>query len=610
MLRETIRASGLALALACTAALAPPAGAEPAHGIAMFGSPALPPDFTHMPYANPDAPKGGRIVQGEIGAFDSLNPHILKGTAPWMLRFVAYESLMGRSLDEPFTLYGLLAESVETAPDRSWVEYTLRPEARFSDGTPVTVEDVIWSYETLGTVGHPRYLGTWDKVERIEQTGERSVRITFNTADDELALIMGMRPILKKAQWEGKDFTQSGLTEIPITTAPYVIDDFEAGAYVSLRRDPDYWGYGVVPYMAGQANIDEIRLEFFGDASVMFEAFKGGQLTTLRETNPRKWNTQYDFPAVRSGDVVLSEIAHERPSGIQGFVMNTRRPPFDDWRVREAMIQAFNFEFVNQVLNDGELPRIGSYFSNSILGMSHGPAEGAVRDLLEPFADSLLPGTIEGYALPVSDGSERNRAGTRAALDLLAEAGWTVGDAGRLRDADGRPFTFEILLSQSAAGASETRQIADLYAAALQRLGIEPEVVTVDGAQFTERTNAFDFDMTWYWRALSLSPGNEQKLYWGSEAAGQEGSRNWMGVQSEAIDALTDRLVNATDDAEFVATVKALDRVLTAGRYVVPIWFNPVSYLAHSSALHYPDTLPAYGDWNGFQPDLWWYEEG
>nr|WP_246100753.1 extracellular solute-binding protein [Palleronia caenipelagi] len=575
----------------------------------MFGEPALPADFTHVPYANPDAPKGGRIVQGEVGSFDSLNPHILKGNAPWMLRFVAYESLMGRSLDEPFTLYGRLAESVETAEDRSWVEYTLHPAAKFSDGTPVTVEDVIWSYETLGTVGHPRYRGSWSKVEKIEAVGERTVRITFNTDDREMALIMGMRPILKKAQWEGKDFADSSLEELPISSAPYVVADYQPGRYVSLKRNPDYWGYDVVPFMKGQANLDEIRMEFYGDSNVMFEAFKAGELTTAREFNAEKWQSQYDFPAVQSGDVVKAEIPHERPSGIQGFVMNTRREPFDDWRVREAMIQAFNFEFINQLLNASGQPRITSYFSNSVLGMEHGPAEGRVAELLEPYRDSLLPGTIEGYSLPVSDGSERNRKGTAAALDLLEQAGWTVADDGKLKNEAGEPFVFEILLSNSAPGAAETQQVTDLYVAALERLGVEARVTQIDSAQFTERTNVFDFDVTWYWRTVSLSPGNEQKLYWGSLAADQEGSRNWMGVKSEAIDALTTALVDSTSSEDFVSTVKALDRVLTAGRYVVPIWYNPVSYLAYSKNLHYPETLPAYGDWNGFQPDVWWYEE-
>ncbi|MDU8941882.1 extracellular solute-binding protein [Ovoidimarina sediminis] len=596
------------LAGAATALCLSVAGAamaqEPAHGIAMYGDPALPPDFVSLPHANPDAPKGGRIVQGEVGSFDSLNPHILKGRVPWQLRFLNYESLMGRSYGEPFTLYGLLAESVTTDEARSFVEYTIREEARFSDGSPVTAEDVLWSYETLGTVGHPRYVGSWEKVAKAEITGPRSVRFTFSEPDRELALIMGMRPILKKAQWEGIDFAESGIDIIPITTAPYVIDDYEAGRFVSLKRNPDYWGKDI-PFMRGQANLDEIRMEFYGDGNVMFEAFKAGELTTMRETNLQKWDTQYDFPAVQRGDVVKSVIPHQRPSGITGLVMNTRRPVFRDWRVREAMIHAFNYEFINQTLNGDTRPRITSYFSNSVLGMRPGPAEGRVRDFLEPFADSLLPGALEGYTLPVSDGSERNRANIRAALVLLEEAGWTVQD-GVLKNASGTPFAFEILLQQ---GANEPQQIVDIYTSALARLGITPTLSIADPAQYKERTQVFDFDMTWYTRGMSLSPGNEQALYWGSEAAETEGSRNWMGVQSPAIDAMIDRLLNSTSQEDFLAATRALDRTLISGRYVIPIWFDPVARLAHAKELRYPSTLPIYGDWLGFQPELWWYEE-
>lgn len=578
--------------------------AEPRHGIAMYGDPALPPDFVSLPYANPDAPKGGRIVQGEVGSFDSLNPHILKGRTPWQLGFLAYESLMGRSWDEPFTLYGLLAESVETDDARSWVEFTLREEARFSDGSPVTVEDVLWSYETLGTVGHPRFHGAWAKVASAEATGPRTVRFTFTEPDRELALLMGLRPILKKAQWDGIDFAESGLDVIPISTAPYVIDDFEAGRFVSLKRNPDYWGKDL-PFMRGQANLDEIRMEFFGDANVMFEAFKAGILTTMRETNAAKWDTQYDFPAMQSGEMVKSLIPHGRPSGITGLVMNTRRPAFEDWRVRDAMLHAFNFEFISQTLNGGNDPRITSYFSNSVLGMQPGPAEGRVRDLLEPFADELLPGALDGYALPVSDGSERNRAGIAAALARMEEAGWTVQD-GVMKNAAGEPFTFEIVLTQ---GANEPQQIVDIFTSALGRLGITPKITTVDSAQFTERTNAFDFDMAWYTRGLSLSPGNEQLLYWGTEAADTPGSRNWMGVKSPAIEALVNEMLNAGSQDDFVAAVRALDRVLTSGRFVLPVWHAPYSRLAHSANLKYSENTPVYGDWIGFQPDVWWYED-
>jgi peptide/nickel transport system substrate-binding protein len=579
--------------------------AEPRHGIAMYGDPALPPDFAHLPHVNPDAPKGGRIVQGEVGGFDSLNPFILKGRAPWQLQYLSYEGLMGRSYDEPFTLYGLLAESVETDAARSFVEFTLNPAARFSDGSPVTVEDVLWSFETLGTVGAPRYHGAWSRVAKSEAVGERGVRFTFTEPDRELPLILGLRPILKKAQWEGVDFAESGTSIIPIGSAPYTVDRFEAGRYVYLKRNPDYWGADV-PFMRGQANLDEIRMEFFGDGTAMFEGFTSGLLTTMRETNAASWNTRYDFPAVQSGEVVKSIIPHQRPSGIAGFVMNTRRPLFADWRVREAMIHAFNFEQISQTVNGGEDPRITSYFSNSILGMTPGAVEGREAEFLAPFAADLLPGTLEGYTLPVSDGSVNNRANMRAATALLEEAGWVPDSAGRLRNAAGEAFAFTILLRQ---GSSEVLAIADIYVEALKRLGMDVTVAQIDSAQYTERTNAFDFDMTYYLRGVSLSPGAEQRQYWGSEAAGIEGSRNWMGVQSPAIDALVDRLVTSTEEADFIAATRALDRVLTAGRYVVPFWFNDRARIAHDARLKFSERLPVYGDWIGFQPDVWWFEE-
>ncbi|MBN9886473.1 extracellular solute-binding protein [Salipiger abyssi] len=580
------------------------AWAAPQHGIAMYGEPALPPDFDHLPYTNPDAPKGGRLVTGETGGFDSLNPHILKGTVPWQLRFLAYESLMGRSWDEPFTLYGLLAESVETGPNRGWVEFTLRPEAKFSDGSPVTVEDVMWSYEVLGTEGHPRYRGTWQKIEKMEQTGPRSVRFTFTEDDRELALIIGMRPILKKAQWEGKDFASSGLDVIPIATAPYVIDDFEPGRFVSLKRNPDYWGKDL-PFMKGQANLDEIRMEFFGDGTVQFEAFKAGALTAIRENNAEKWQTQYDFPAVERGDVVKSEIAHGRPTGMTGFVMNTRRGAFSDWRVRAAMLHAFNFEYINETMTGSKQPRITSYFSNSELGMQAGPATGRVRALLEPFADTLLPGALDGYALPEGDGSARNRRNLRAAMALMNEAGWSVQD-GAMKNAEGRPFRFEIVLAQ---GSSEEQSIIDIFVQALTRMGIAPQVTVIDSAQYNERVNAFDFDMTFFRRGLSLSPGNEQRLYWGSEAADQPGSRNVMGMKSPAADAMIDVLLNATSQEEFIAASRALDRVLTTGRYVIPIYQWNISRIAHVKELRYPPHVPVYGDWIDWMPNAWWWQD-
>jgi len=603
MIPKTLARLGAALALSVFLP-SHPLLAQPAHGIAMYGEPALPPDFVSLPYANPDAPKGGRIIFGESGGFDSLNPFILKGNAPAGVSALTVETLLGRSYDEPFTLYGLLAESVETDAARSFVAFTLREEARFADGSPVTPEDVLWSFETLGTQGSPRYAAAWAKIAKAEKTGPRTVRFTFNTEDRELPLILGLRPILKKAQWDGKDFTVSSLEAI-IGSGPYVIGPFEPGRFISYLRNPDWWGADL-PFNRGLHNFDEVRYEYFGDGGVVFEAFKAGDITSYREANPAAWAGNYGFPAVQSGQVVLSEIPHQRPSGIEGFVFNTRREIFADWRVREALIQAFNFEFINRTLTGGVQPRITSYFSNSVLGMTPGaPAQGRERALLAPFADSLLPGALDGYALPVSDGSEANRTGIREATRLLQEAGWTVTD-GVLTNAAGTPFAFDILLVQ---GQDDMLSIANIYVEALRRLGIAVTVTTVDSAQYKERTNRYDFDMTHYIRSLSLSPGNEQMLYWGAAGVTEPGTRNWMGMNSPAAEAMIKALLTATDPQEFTAATRALDRVLTSGRYVVPIWYSEVSRIAHARQLQYPDRLPIYGDWLGFQPDVWWYQD-
>ncbi|MBO9464561.1 ABC transporter substrate-binding protein [Tropicibacter sp. R15_0] len=578
--------------------------AEPQHGIAMYGEPVLPPDFVSLPYVNIDAPKGGVIAAGEVGSFDSLNPFIQKGRVPWQLRFLGVESLMGRNWDEPFSLYGLLAESIEVGRNREWVEFTLRDEARFSDGSPVTVEDVMWSYETLGTKGHGRYRGLWGKIGSMEQTGPNKVKFTFNVEDRELALIVGMRPILKKAQWEGVDFETSRLDQIPITSSPYVVDDYEAGRFVTLKRNPDYWGNNL-PFRRGTMNFDEIRMEFFGDETAMFEAFKAGILNTNREFNIEKWRTQYDFPALDAGEVVKSIIPHARPSGMTGFVMNTRREKFKDWRVREAMLHAFNFEYINETVTRSGQPRITSYFSNSALSMQPGEAEGKVKDLLEPFKADLLPGTLEGYELPVSDGSVRNRKGIRKAIALMNEAGFSIQN-GIMQDSDGTPFTFEILLRK---GSSEDGSIADIFVETLDRMGIEASVQVLDSAAYRGRINEFDFDMTRTRRGASLSPGNEQYKNWSSNAAGAEGSNNLSGMQSKAADAMIGKLVTATNEEELIVAARALDRIIMAGRYYLPFYNFTDGRLAHAKELSYPERIPVYGDWITWQSDVWWWED-
>lgn len=569
----------------------------------MYGDPALEQAFKAFPYANPDAPKGGSVTLAESGSFDSLNPYILKGNAPWGVRAHMVESLMGRNYDEPFSLYGLLAQSIETDPERTWVEFTLRPEAKFSNGDPVTVQDVIWSFETLGTQGHPRYLNSWAKIAKSEITGPQSVKFTFNTADRELPLILGLRPILRKADWKTRTFSESGLEEIT-GSGPYLIDSFEPGRFITFKRNPDYWG-AHLGVNRGRNNIDTIKYDYYTDQSVIFEAFKAGSLSAYREGNAARWADSYNFRAITDGRMVKSEIPHQRPSGMAGFVMNTRRAPFDDIRVRDALIHAFNFEFINGVLNGGALPRITSYFSNSHLAMQQDAATGAVLSHLQPFADHLPDGAIAGYSLPKSSGSNRNRKNLRKAGKLLEAAGWTITNGARTNSA-GDPFTFEILLKSAS---TEHEAIMNIYIDALKRLGITAQIKLIDTVQHRERLKEYDFDMAFYNRPMSLSPGNEQMLYWNSNGVTQPGTRNYMGINSPAAEALIAKMLATTDADEFQSIVRAFDRVLTAGRYVIPIWHNPVSFLGHDARMKQPAHTSIYGDWTGFLPEVWWWED-
>ena len=574
------------------------AAAEPTQGLAMHGAPALPEGFAHLPYADPEAPKGGRMVFGEMGGFDSLNPYILRGRAPWAVRTLTVESLLGRNWDEPFGLYPLLAESVETPPDRSWVEFHLHPEARFSDGAPVTVDDVIWSMETLADKGLPAFRNVWRDVTRVERVGARGVRFHFGAPDREAPLILGLRPILRAAAHQDRDFAESSMTPL-IGSGPYVVASADPGRSIVFRRNPDWWGRDL-PFNAGRWNLDEIRHDYYRDDSTRFEAFRAGLLDFHRESDPARWAEGYDFPAAARGEILRAEIPHARPSGLTGFVFNTRRPHFADWRVRRALTLAFDFEWVNRTLNRDAYARIDSLFGNSPLGF-RGPAEGAEAALLAPFAADLPPGALEGGPdWPATDGSGRNRANLRAAAALLAEAGWTVRD-GALRDPDGRPFAFEILLSGPG-----WEGAANAFARMLEPLGIAARVRGVDGPQYEARRGDYDFDMivnTW---ASSLSPGTEQRLYWGREGVDRPGTRNYPGVDSPAAEAAIDALLAAETAEDFTAAARALDRVVTTGLYVIPLWHAPASRIAWRAGLGFPDRLPLYGDWTGWAPDVWW----
>ncbi len=566
----------------------------------MYGEPALPPDFRNLPYADPDAPQGGHLVLGETGGFDSLNPYILKGNAPWPIQALTVELLMARSFDEPFTLYGLLAELVETPPDRTWVEFTLRPGARFSDGAPVTVEDVIWSFETLGLQGHPRYRNAWAGVESVRQTGPRSVRIDFAEPNRELPLLLGLRPVLQKTQWAGKDFAAAA-NEPVIGSGPYVLDAYEPGRFIEFRRNPDWWGRDL-PVNRGLNNFERIRFEYFRNEAALWEAVKGGQISIFADYDPVRWAEGYDFAAIDKGKLQRSEIAHQRPTGMEGFVFNTRRPIFADRRVREALALTFDWEWINSRLFRDGYSRIESYFDNSPLGFE-GPAEGREREILLPFADRLPEGTLDsGWRPPTSDGSGRDRRNLRRAGALLDQAGWPVGADGIRRDAEGTPLGFEILVAST-----RDETLASLWRELLARIGVPVTVRLVDEAQYTARRADYDYDVTVNRWAMSLSPGTEQRLYFGSAGRETPGTRNYMGVADPAVDAAIEAILASEEPADFRAAVRALDRVLSAGIYVIPFGVLPQDRIVWNSDLGHPEEGNLYGWWGWWAgPALWW----
>ena len=593
------------LVVSCLGLAATPAMAEyPGHGIAMMGEPSLPPDFTHFPYVNPDAPKGGELVYGEVGGFDSLNPHITKGRYAWGMRVHVFESLMARSWDEPFTLYGLIAETIQTPDDRSWVEFHLRPEARFSDGDPVTVDDVIFSLETLRDKGRGNMRRYYGEVSAIDRVGERGVRFTFQAPEEgsqrnrELPLLIGLMPIHKKAYWEGREFEETTL-EAPIGTGPYVVESLEAGRSIRFRRNPEYWALEL-PARRGHHNYDVIRYEYFLDTNARFEAFKTGEVRVFWEGDSAHWQDAYDFPAVRDGRVKKGNLKHGRPSGMTGFVFNTRRPLFQDLRVRRALEAAFDFEWINDTLHRSAFDRTTSYFSNSNLAHS-GAAEGRELELLLPFAAELPEGTLEeGWQPTTGDGSGRDRQRLRKARNLLQQAGWTVQD-GLLRNADGDAFAFEILVRNES-----NERISQLFAQSLEPLGITADVRLVDSAQHQERRTDYDFDMIVNRWGLSLSPGSEQGFYWGSAGVDTPGTRNYMGVASPAVDAMIDAITEARTREDFTAAIRALDRVLSAGTYVIPFWHSGVAWFAWWEEQRFPPP-PLYGPWIEWSAP-WWVE--
>jgi microcin C transport system substrate-binding protein len=564
-----MRAAFAALAALAVFAFAPLAPAQTktirAHGLAMHGAPKYGPGFTHFDYANPDAPKGGDVRLSAIGSFDSSNPYILKGDPAAGIGAV-FETLLASSGDEAFSEYGLLAETIEMPEDRSWVAFTLRPEARWHDGKPVTVEDVIFSLDILKTKGHPFYRSYFKDVAKAEKTGERTVRFSFSGGiNRELPLITGQLPVLPKHWWATRDFEKTTL-EPPLGSGPFRIKSFEAGRSVTYERVADYWGRDI-PVRRGTYNADSLRYDYYRDGTVALEAFKAGEYDFRQENVAKEWATAYDAPPVREGLIKKVEIPHEIPTGMQGFAFNTRREVFKDRRVRQALILALDFEWANKNLFYGQYVRTRSFFSNSELASSGAP-RGEELKILERFKGRVPDEVFDReYAPPVAGSDEALRANLRAALDLLRAAGWTVKDRKLVNAATGKPFRFEILLAQAT-----WERIALPFVRNLERLGIEARVRTVEPAQYRKRVDDFDFDMIVDSFGQSLSPGNEQRDFWSSAAADTPGSRNTVGIKDPVVDELIELVIAAPDRESLIARTRALDRVLLAGNYLIPHW--------------------------------------
>jgi peptide/nickel transport system substrate-binding protein len=572
---------------------------EAQHAIAMHGEPAWPAGFTRLPYANPNAPKGGRLVQGVLGTFDSLNPLIVKGIAPPAIRNYVVESLMARGYDEPFTLYGLIARGVETDAERSYVTFHLDPAAKFSDGAPVTAEDVIFSWQLLRDKGRPNHRTYYAKVAKAEAIGEQAVRFDLSGSDDrELALILGLMPVLAKHAVNPETFEETSF-QAPLGTGPYLVAEVDPGKSVTLKRNPNYWGRDL-SINRGLWNFDEIRLDYYREANSHLEAFKRGLYDFRNELDPGRWQTAYDFPALREGRVLKEALPTGVPKASSYYVFNTRRAVFSDVRVREAILLLFDFEWINHGYFFDLYRRSASYFDDSELS-SHGrPADQREKALLAPFANAVRADVLDGaWSPPVSDGSGRDRATLKRALALLAASGYELRGTELVERKSGRPLTFEILVK-----ARDEERLALLFSQSLKRAGIAARVRMVDAVQYEGRRLTYDFDMIEYRWDQSLSPGNEQAFYWGSAAADQPGTRNYMGVKSAAVDAMIAALLKAEGRADFVAAVRALDRVLISGFYVIPLFYPPAQWIARWTTVGRPATTSLYG----YLPETWWRE--
>lgn len=563
----------------------------------MHGRPALPADFAHFPYANPKAPKGGTLRLGELGTFDSLNPFIVKGVAPAGVREYVFESLLARSADEPFTLYAHLARAVEMPDDRRSVTFHIDPDARFADGKPVTPADVIFTWQLLKTKGQPYHRAHYSGVAEADSPQPGAVRFAFaDHGNREAPLLLALMPVLPRHLVVAGSFEQTNLVP-PVGSGPYRVGSVDPGRGLVYVRNPDWWARDK-PVGRGRYNFGEIRIEYFRDQTSLFEAFKSGDVDLRAEDDAGRWAEGYDFSAVKSGNVVKAELPTAWPAGMTALVFNTRRPKFADPRVRRALLLMFDFEWINRSLFHGHYARTESFFERSELSTNGRAASADERALLGGYADRVRADILDGTAkLPRSDGTGRNRDNLKAAMELLKAAGY-VHEAGRLVHAQTRqPLAFEMMAAKRA-----EERLFQVYARALGQVGITVEIRAVDSAQRWARLKAFDFDMIqWAWGS-SLSPGNEQRNRWGSESADIQNALNFAGVREPAVDAMIEALLAAHERPAFVAAVRALDRLLLSGDYVIPLYHAKGHWLAWRSHLAKPDRAPV----SGFALDTWW----
>ena len=596
---------GLALASVLSCIVTLPALSEPVHGISMHGEPALPADYKHLPYVNPDAPKGGQITHGIQGTFDSVNPFILKsmrtsGRGSWDAEFghLVFESLLFRSRDEPFTMYGLLAEKVEWPEDRSWIEFTMNPNARWSDGVPVTVDDVVFTYELLTEKGRPPYNSRMKKIEKIEITGERKVRFVFNeNADREFPMIIALNPVLPKHAINVEDFDK-GTLEPMVGSGPYFMTDIKPGKKITFTRNPDYWAKDL-PSRVGFSNFDKVHIEFFRSANTRFEAFKKGLFDVYPEGDPANWQRDFSFPAVQSGDVVKDENLTGKPAPMLAFVFNTRREIFKNREIRRALAMLFDFEWLNKNLYFNAYTRTASFWHGSELSSANRPASELERELLGEYVSQVQPDILEGkWAPPKSNASGNDRKLMRTAFNILKENGIKRKD-GKLVLPNGKPLSFEIL-----ARSEGHQKMGIAYKRTLGKLGISVEVRRVDDAQYQQRVQQFDYDMTIRTYTASLSPGIEQIWRWGSRSRDLEGTFNFVGTASPALDAAIDHLLNVREKEQFVDAVRAYDRLLLSGHYVIPLYHIPEQWVARRKYIGRPEKNALYG----YRMETWWDE--